>query len=143
MARVRGLMEKRVELVDKGFLSPPERAQYVRDLIVAAIQDDIQTDQVNAAAFGWDLICFANEIMNMFALGKEEDDLFRLQYNMNVIIYSTHYLGDSKDNVLMKSPARDEHEKIWKERIERVLKMNSKDEGGESEKDEDLGSGGE
>lgn len=108
-------LKMRIEDRDKKFLSPNERAEYVNTFIFMALGLEDAKDMIEQPLY-FDLICYNFEMLNLFALGVEDEHLVKLMKVVSSHMYSTYY--SLPDDHEMLGPSREEHTKLWQERIE-------------------------
>ena len=127
--RVLGLdqfMKLRVEDRDSKHLDPRERADFVNTLILLAL-DLTGPKEAATNPLYWDLVCYATEFLNLFALQSEDEELLAIAKAWSTKVYSLHYSYEDGMNAL--GPDRGEYEKVWKKRLER-LKTDEEEEDG-------------
>ena len=119
------LLKKRIDLRDSSHLDPAERAELVNSFLFTALGIDNPEEAVKHPLY-WDLICWCSQMLALFAMGVQETKLLEVAKAVNGQIMSIHYsLPDGEPEL---GPGRDEHEAIWYERIEELLKMRGQDE---------------
>lgn len=118
-------MKQRVKSRNREHLSPTDRADFINSLIHLSLGLDSPKDVATNPLY-WDIVCFATEFLNLFALQSEDEEILLLAKAFNERIYSLHYSYPDGMNAL--GPAREVHESIWLSRLEWLEEMM---EGGE------------
>ena len=119
-------MKLRVEDRDSKFLDVVERANFVNTLILLALGLK-EPKEVATNPLFCDLVCYSTEFLNAFALRSEDKDLLILAKAWSNQVHSIHYSYLDEMNAL--GPPREEYEKVWDERLERLrLRIVKEDE---------------
>ena len=117
-------MQKRIIERDKEYLSPRERADLINTFLFEALGLDSPKDVIRHPLY-WDLTCFCTEFLNLFALQSEDQRLLKSTISTNNWIYSFHY---SVDESAALGPGKEEHEKIWHDRINSLVEEGKEDD---------------
>ena len=110
-----GLMKLRVESRNKEHLSPSKRADLVNTLLLSALGLSGPKEAATNPLY-WDIVCFATEFLNLFALQSEDEEMILIAKAFNERIYSLHYSYPDGMNAL--GPKLEEHERIWLGRLD-------------------------
>ena len=110
--------DERLEARDHLHLDPSERANFIMTLLYKDLGLDEASDALDQPLFS-DLLSFAIEFLGVWAMSMDDEGLTSLVKKLSRVHYSLHY--SYPDNHPALGPHREEHERIWKERIERKL----------------------
>jgi len=116
---LKSFMRAKVSETDEAHLDPGQRADLVNSFIFHALGLEDPKDVIEQPLY-WDLLCYNVEMLSLYAVNMEDENLVNAIKLVNSYIYSVHYAGVKGEDSFL-GPARDEHEKIWVERIERFL----------------------
>jgi hypothetical protein len=111
------LLEK-ISQRDLKHLDPSERAELVNSFIFSALAITDSRQAIEHPLF-WDLLCWATNILAIFAQASEDQTTLEIVRVLNKHFYSLHYSFPDREPEL--GPGREEHERIWAERIEGYL----------------------
>lgn len=109
------IFRNRIAERDKLHLSPNERAERVNTFIFLALGYEDPADVIKQPLY-FDLICYCFEMLNLYALGSQDEVLAQLTQVINKHMYSQYYSLDNDNKIL--GPDKETHINIWKERIE-------------------------
>jgi len=101
--------------LDEAHLDPQDRANLINEFFALALDLDKPEDIVQYPLY-WDILCFCFEMLNGFILQMEEKPVMQAAQFINNYMYSIHYSGAVGETDFL-GPNREEHEKIWRDRI--------------------------
>lgn len=109
-----------VELRDKKYLSPDERASFVLTFLLKKLGMDLQDGTIAAREaleqpLYSDLLSFCVNFIGIWALQMDDEGLTNLAKKLSRTYYSLHYSYPEGHEALM--PSREEATKIWLKRI--------------------------
>jgi len=117
-------MKRRMDKVDKKHLSPGQRAELVNSFLFKALGLDDPKDFVQSYPLHWDIICFCQEMLNIFILQScaetdtNEKTIAALK-RINDFTYSAHYSQPKGSPML--GPSVKEHAQQWEDRMDSIV----------------------
>jgi len=112
--------KERMKNVDEAHLDPDQRAELVNSFIFHALGLNDPKDVIEQPLY-WDLLCYCFEMLLKYAIVREDRNTLLAMKQVNSFMHSAHYSGRIGEDSFL-GPDRDEHEKIWVERIEKFVK---------------------
>jgi len=116
---LKSFMRARVKEMDEAHLDPGQRAELVNSFIFHALGLEDPKDVIGQPLY-WDLLCYNIEMLSLYLVNMEDENLLMAVKQINNFMYSVHYAGAIGEDSFL-GPAREEHEEIWVERIERFV----------------------
>jgi len=110
-------MEARMNEVDEHHLDPDQRAELVNTFIFHALGLTDPKDVIEQPLY-YDLLCYCFQMLLKYAVSIEDENFFLAMKHVNTFMHSAHYSGAIGEDSFL-GPERDEHERIWVERIEK------------------------
>ena len=114
---LQAFMRARVDSTDEAHLDPAQRAELVNTFIFHALGLEDPKDVI-AQPLYWDLICYNIEMLKLYAINMEDEGLVAAVKILHSFMHSAHYSGVIGEESFL-GPSREEHERLWVERIER------------------------
>ena len=114
---LQAFMRARVDSTDEAHLDPAQRAELVNTFIFHALGLEDPMDVI-AQPLYWDLICYNIEMLKLYAINMEDEGLVAAVKILHSFMHSAHYSGVIGEESFL-GPSREEHERLWVERIER------------------------
>jgi hypothetical protein len=120
---------KRAKLaqLDEAHLDPQDRANLVNEFFALTLDLEKPEDIVQYPLY-WDILCFCFEMLNGFILQMEDKNVIRAARFINDYMYSIHYSGEVNETDFL-GPSREDHEKIWAERIAKFISVGEEGNG--------------
>jgi hypothetical protein len=113
------ILLKRISDRDSKHLDPGERAELVNSFIWTALGIEDPKDAIEHPLY-WDLLCWCEQMLLLFAMSVEHQELLGLMKLVQKQWMSLHYsLPDGEPEL---GPSKEEHEKLWTERIDYLIK---------------------
>jgi len=118
-------MKARMNSTDEAHLDPGQRAELVNTFILYALG---LTDPKEAAEqpLHWDLLCYCFQMISLYAIQMQDEGFTLAVRQVHNFMHGIHYSGVIEEDLFL-GPARDEHEKIWVDRIEGLIKLEEED----------------
>jgi len=110
-------MRARVNSTDEAHLDPGQRAELVNTFIFHALGLDDPKDAAEQPLY-WDLLCYSFQMLSLYAIQMQDEEFTLNVRQMDGFMHGIHYSGVIEEEGFL-GPSRDEHERIWVERIER------------------------
>ncbi len=113
---LQSFMKAKMDETDEHHLDPGQRAELVNTFIFHALGLDDPKDQAGEPLH-WDLMCYSFQQLSRFAIQIQDENFMLAVKQVHSFMHSLHYSGAVGEEEFL-GPARDEHERIWVERIE-------------------------
>lgn len=120
-------MKARVEQMDEAHLDPGQRAELVNTFIQHALGITEKEEGIEQPLY-WDMICYCSKMLQLHGMAHSGSDpeLMKLLLLINEKLEHMHYSGAVGEDSFL-GPEREEHERIWVERIERFIELTEED----------------
>ena len=119
---LKSFMQAKVSEMDENHLDPGERAELVNSFIFHALGLEDPKEIIEQPLY-WDLLCYCMEMLSLYAVNMEDENLILAVKYINNYMYSLHYSGEVDVDSFL-GPGRIGHEDIWAGRSKRVLKAD-------------------
>jgi hypothetical protein len=119
---LKSFMRAKVSEMDENHLDPGGRAELVNSFIFHALGLEDPKEIIEQPLY-WDLLCYNMEMLSLYAVNMEDENLILAVKYINNYMYSLHYSGEVDVDSFL-GPGKIEHEDIWVRRSKRVLKAD-------------------
>lgn len=119
-------MKAKMSEMDEHHLEPKERADLVNSFIFHALGLDDPKDVIEQPLY-WDLLCYCFQMLSSHAIALGDEGFLGVIKALNSYMHSIHYSGAVGEDTFL-GPEREEHERIWVERIEGLIEEEEEEE---------------
>lgn len=119
-SNLKSYMKARLDEVDEHHLDPGQRAELVNTFIQHALGLSNPKEAIEQPLY-WDIMCYCFQMISHYAVQMQDEEFLLAVKQVHNFMHSVHYSGVIGEDSFL-GPERDEHERIWVERIERFLK---------------------
>ena len=119
---LKSFMKAKVSEMDENHLDPGERADLVNSFIFHALGLENPKEVIEQPLY-WDLLCYNMEMLSLYAVNMEDENLILAVKYINNYMYSLHYSGKVDVDSFL-GPGRIEHEDTWAGRSKRIIKVD-------------------
>lgn len=118
---LKSFMRARVNEMDEAHLDPAQRAELVNTFIQYALGMRGKEEGIGQPLY-WDLICYCFKMLQLHGMAHSgvDPELMKLLLIIDEKLEHIHYSGVLGESSFL-GPGREEHEKLWVERIERFI----------------------
>jgi len=113
-------MKARMHQMDEAHLDLDQRAELVNTFIFHAL-GLVEREDVIEQPLYWDLLCYCFQMLLRYAVELGDEGFLLAMKQINSFMHSAHYSGVVGEEGFL-GPEREEHERIWVERIERFIR---------------------